>query len=98
MDLGQPGSGSRAASIKAPGHHVVSLIDSGDDSDLNDALLMAQRGNGVNVPGLEILDASEESGDEHDDDNDSWDGVESIFEDSLEELGDESLFDNGEHL
>ncbi|KAH8809910.1 SIR2-domain-containing protein [Hyaloscypha bicolor E] len=91
MDVSQLGSG--AASVKAPGHQVVNLIDSDDDSDLADALLIAQRGSGVNVPGLEVLDASGESGEE-DGSNDDWDDeVESLFEDTLEELGDESLFD-----
>jgi NAD-dependent histone deacetylase SIR2 len=93
MDVNQLGSG--AASVKAPGHQIVNLVDSDDDSDLADALLIAQRGNGVNVPGLEVLDASGESGDEEDDDNEDWDEVESLFEDTLEELGDESLFDRG---
>jgi len=37
MDVSQLGSG--AASVKAPGHQVVNLIDSDDDSDLADALL-----------------------------------------------------------
>jgi NAD-dependent histone deacetylase SIR2 len=95
MDVSQLGSG--AASVKAPGHQIVNLVDSDDDSDLADALLIAQRGNGVNVPGLEVLDASGESGDEEDDDNEDWDEVESLFEDTLEELGDESLFDRGEY-
>ena len=95
MDVSQLGSG--AASGKAPGHQVVNLIDSDDDSDLADSLLIAQRGSGVNVPGLEVLDASGESGDEEDDDNEDWDEVESLFEDTLEELGDESLFDRGEY-
>jgi NAD-dependent histone deacetylase SIR2 len=95
MDVSQLGSG--AASVKALGHQIVNLVDSDDDSDLADALLIAQRGNGVNVPGLEVLDASGESGDEEDDDNEDWDEVESLFEDTLEELGDESLFDRGEY-
>jgi NAD-dependent histone deacetylase SIR2 len=95
MDVSQLGAG--AASVKAPGHQIVNLIDSDDDSDLADALLIAQRGNGVNVPGLEVLDASGESGDEEDEENEDWDEVESIFEDTLEELGDESLFDRGEY-
>lgn len=96
MDVSQLGSG--AASVKAPGHQVVNLIDSDDDSDLADALLIAQRGSGVNVPGLEILDASGESGEE-DGSNASWDDddVESLFEDTIEELGDESLFDKGQY-
>jgi NAD-dependent histone deacetylase SIR2 len=95
MDVSQLGSG--AASVKAPGHQVVNLIDSDDDSDLADALLIAQRGSGVNVPGLEILDASGESG-EDDGSNASWDDeVESLFEDTIEELGDESLFDKGQY-
>jgi NAD-dependent histone deacetylase SIR2 len=95
MDVSQLGSGT--ASVKAPGHQVVNLIDSDDDSDLADALLIAQRGSGVNVPGLEILDASGES-DEEDGSNASWDDeVESLFEDTIEELGDESLFDKGQY-
>jgi NAD-dependent histone deacetylase SIR2 len=99
MDVSQLGAG--AASVKAPGHQIINLVDSDDDSDLADALLIAQRGNGVNVPGLEVLDASGESGDDEDDDdddeNEDWDEVESLFEDTLEELGDESLFDRGEY-
>lgn len=95
MDVSQLGSG--AASVKGSGHQVVNLIDSDDDSDLADALLIAQRGSGVNGPGLEVLDASGESGEE-DDSNDDWDDeVESLFEDTLEELGDEHLFDRGQY-
>lgn len=96
MDVHQLGSG--AAAVKGPGHQIVNLVDSDDDSDLADALLIAQRGNGVKVPGLKLedLDASE-SADEDDEDNDQWDEVESIFEDTLEEMGDESLFEKGEY-
>ena len=95
MDVSQLGAG--ATSVKAPGHQIINLADSDDDSDLADALLIAQRGNGVNVPGLEVLDASGESGDEDDEENEDWDEVESLFEDTIEELGDESLFDRGEY-
>jgi len=95
MDVSQLGSG--APSGKGPGHQVVNLIDSDDDSELADALLIAQRGSGVNVPGLEILDPSGESGEE-DGSNDDWDDeIESVFEDTIEELGDETLFEKGEY-
>jgi len=95
MDVSQLGSG--VPSVKGPGHQVVNLIDSDDDSDLADALLIAQRGSGVNLPGLEVLDASGESGEE-DGSNDDWDDeIESVFEDTIEELGDETLFERGEY-
>jgi hypothetical protein len=80
--------------LKAPAYQVVNL-DSDDDSDLNDALLMAQRVNGVN--GLDALDGSESqvSVGESDGENEEWE-IDSLFEDTIEELGDESLLGGGE--
>jgi NAD-dependent histone deacetylase SIR2 len=83
------------APLKAPAYQVVNL-DSDDDSDLNDALLMAQRVNGVN--GLDALDGSESqvSVGDSEGENEEWE-IDSLFEETIEELGDESLLGGGEH-
>jgi len=97
--------GSSPVVVKVPGPQTVSLLDSDEDSDDNALLQQAQRVNGVNgVPGLEVLDASDQSGDDEDEDeeedeeNDRFD-LESFFEETLEELGDEQLkeLENGEY-
>jgi hypothetical protein len=91
MDVSRVGAGH--VPVKAAVHQVVKL-DSDDESEIEDALLGQPRVNGVNGVngGFEALEAPSESADDEDGDNDEWE-VESLFEDTLEELGDESLFD-----
>lgn len=77
---------------RAPGIPAIEL-PSDDDSSDDAHLVMHPRVNGVNgVHDLDALDASE--GDENSEDG--WDEVESLFEDTIEEMGDEHLFDGGE--
>ena len=87
-----PRLGSGQPTIKVPDMNVHDLT-SEDESDVDDALLTVHpRVNGVNGPqALDALDASEGE----DDSSDGWD-VESIFEDTIEEMGDEHLFNGGE--
>ena len=73
---------------------IVLDLTSDDESDDNAHLTIHPRVNGVNgVHDLAALDGSE--GEENTDDE--WD-VESLFEDTIEEMGDENLFDGGELL
>ena len=91
MDATRLGSGQ--PTIKVSDMNVHDLT-SEDESDVEDALLTIHpRVNGVN--GAQTLDALDASEDEEDS-NDGWD-VESLFEDTIEEMGDEHLFDGGEH-
>lgn len=92
MDAARLGSGQ--PTIKLPDMDVVDLSE--EDSDVEDALLTAYpRVNGVNgTPDLDALDAYE--GEEQD--SDDYSDVESLFEDTIEEMGDEHLFDGGEYL
>jgi hypothetical protein len=91
MDATRLGSGHPA--IKVPDMNIQDLT-SEDESDIDDALLTVDpRVNGVNgVHDLDALDASEDD----EDSDDGWD-AESLFEDTIEEMGDENLFDGGEH-
>ncbi len=93
MDISRLGSGQ--ASVKMPGAQIIDL-DSDSDNDIADALVTAQRVGISGVNELEALDVLEESADEEDADSTTWDEVESLFEDTLEEMGDESLYDAGE--
>lgn len=74
---------------------VVDLL-SDQESDIADGLV--SRYPRVNVEGLESLDESEDglSSSAEDDDNEEWE-VESLFEDTLEEMGDEHLFEGGKY-
>ncbi|KAE8440895.1 hypothetical protein EG329_006341 [Mollisiaceae sp. DMI_Dod_QoI] len=92
MDISRLGSGQ--ASVKMPGAQIIDL-DSESDNDIADALVTAQRVGISGVNELEALDVLEESADEEDADSTTWDEVESLFEDTLEEMGDESLYDAG---
>lgn len=64
-----------------------------EESDLDDAVLAAlPRVNGVDPE----LDSDEDgSGGEDEDSNEEWE-MESLFEDTLEEMGDDLLFKGGE--
>lgn len=75
---------------RVPGNPAIVLdLTSDDESDDNAHLTMHPRVNGVNgVHDLAALDGSE--GEENSDDE--WD-AESLFEDTIEEMGDEHLFD-----
>jgi NAD-dependent histone deacetylase SIR2 len=92
MDAARLGSGQ--PTIKGPSVNIVDL-SSEDESDLEDALIThprVNRPNGAN--GLDAPDASEDE--DEDSENEDWE-IESLFEDTLEEMGDEHLFDGGEH-
>jgi NAD-dependent histone deacetylase SIR2 len=80
------------ASVNGAGYNVVNLV-SEEESDVEDELLGVPRVNGVDA----LVGSDEESDDEDDEDNGDWE-IESIFEDTIEELGDEHLFDGGEHF
>ena len=80
------------ASIKGAGYNVVDLA-SEEDSDIENDLVGLPRVNGVDA----LAESEEETGDEDEEDNADWE-IESIFEDTIEELGDEHLFGGGEHL
>ncbi len=89
--------------VKAPVAQVIKLDDSDDEKDIADALILAQRGNGVKhfeAPTLEYDSESADEKDEIDDalsnDGDAWD-LQSVIEleGSLEEIGDESLSGGG---
>jgi|SRR5687768_3783084 NAD+-dependent protein deacetylase SIR2 len=98
------GVGTRQSEVTTHERQVITLDSSDDEYDLQDALV-TPRVNGVSaaVNGLKVelepLDASDESDDEDgvegEDENDDWE-IDSLFEDTLEELGDENLFDGGE--
>lgn len=68
---------------------AIELTSESDSSDVDADLVIHPRVNGVND--IHDLDALESDGSE-----DSWDDVESLFEDTIEEMGDEHLFDGGE--
>ena len=73
---------------------IVHDLISEDESDDNAHLIIHPRVDGVNgVHDLATLDGSE--GDENSEDE--WD-VESLFEDTIEEMGDEHLYEGGELL
>ena len=88
-----PQSGFDHASAKVPGHQIVNL-DSDDNSSTNDALLTVQRVNGVNR--LEALGDSEQSDEDDEGETGEWE-LDSRFEDTIEELGDEGLLGNGKY-
>lgn len=88
MDVSRLSSGP--ASVKMPGAQVIDLDSSDSESSIVDALA-AKR---VGVSGVNGIDLGVEgSGDE--DEEEDWDEVESMLEETLEEMGDESLFDAG---
>ena len=95
MEAARLGSGQ--PTIKLPSMNVVDLSEDESEVDVDNALLTAHpRVNGVNgVPDLDALDGSEDE--EQYSDNDEWE-VESLFEDTIEEMGDEHLFDGGEQF
>jgi hypothetical protein len=74
--------------------HPVDDLPS-EESDLDDAVLAAlPRVNGADP----LLDSGEDdSGAEDEDSNDEWE-MESLFEDTLEEMGDDLLFKGGEKV
>jgi NAD-dependent histone deacetylase SIR2 len=72
---------------------TIELVSESDSDDLDAHLVMHPRVNGVN--GVHDLDALDTEGDESED---GWDDIESLFEDTIEEMGDEHLFDGGESL
>lgn len=74
--------------------HPVEDLPS-EESDLDDAVLSAlPRVNGVDP----LLDSGEDdSGAEDSDSNEEWE-MESLFEDTLEEMGDDMLFKGGEKV
>jgi hypothetical protein len=79
--------------MKVPSLNIVDFSD--EESDIENALLAVHpRVNGVNgAQELNALDESEEE--EQESDDDGWD-AESLFEDAIEEMGDEHLFNGGE--
>ena len=72
--------------------HLVNDLP-GEESDLDDAVLAAlPRVNGVDP----LIDSGEDgSGGEDEDSNEEWE-LDSLFEDTLEEMGDDMLFKGGE--
>jgi hypothetical protein len=72
--------------------HLVNDLP-GEESDLDDAVLAAlPRVNGVDP----LIDSGEDdSGGEDEGSNEEWE-MESLFEDTLEEMGDDLLFNGGE--
>ena len=89
--------GSGQPTIRLPSMNVVDFSEDESDVDVDNALLTVHpRVNGVNgAPDLDALDDSEDE--EQYSDNDEWE-VESLFEDTIEEMGDEHLFDGGERF
>jgi hypothetical protein len=70
---------------------VVNIEDfSSDDSDGDAPLGLHPRVNGSGLHDLDALDPSEDD----EDSNDEWD-IESLLEDTIEEMGDEHLFAEG---
>ena len=69
---------------------IVQGLSSDEDDSQHTHLAVHPRLNGVN--GVHDLDTLEGSGDSQDE----WDDSESLFEDTIEEMGDEHLFDGGE--
>lgn len=92
MDASRLGSGP--PTTKVPDLKVQEL-SSEEESDIENALLAAvhPRVNGAN--GVHDLDALDDSG-VGEDSQDGWDDADSLFEDTIEEMGDEHLFDGGE--
>lgn len=84
MEVSRLSSGQ--ASVKMPGAQVIDL-----DSDIEpsiDALEMKR----VGISGVNGIDLGvEESGDEDEEEGADWSEVESLYEDTLEEMGDEHL-------
>jgi NAD-dependent histone deacetylase SIR2 len=78
---------------KTAGLKTVDLSE--EESEVDDALLATLL---PRVNGIDALDDSEQEAlaEEEEDSNDEWE-IESLFEDTLEEMGDEHLFDGGEH-
>jgi hypothetical protein len=73
--------------------HQADDLSTGE-SDLDDAVLPLPRVNGVDP----LIDSEEESSaDEDDDSNEEWE-LDSLFEDTLEEMGDEHLLEGGENF
>jgi hypothetical protein len=91
MDATRLGSGQ--PTVMLPDMNILDVSE--DESDVDDAhLTLHPRVNGVN--GTHDLDALEASEGEYDSD-DGWE-ADSIYEDTIEEMGDEHLFDGGEYL
>ncbi|CZR60989.1 related to sirtuin 5 and related class III sirtuins (SIR2 family) [Phialocephala subalpina] len=98
MDVSRLGSGQ--ASVKTmPGAQIIDL-DSDSETEVADALETARRvgipiSSGVND--FEALVGNVEQSPDEDEDGESadWSEVESLFEDTLEEMGDESLYNAG---
>ena len=76
-------------------YQVVDLL-SDQESDIADGLVSGYPR--VNINELEDLDASEDglTSSIEDEENEEWE-VESLFEDTLEEMGDEHLFEGGRY-
>jgi NAD-dependent histone deacetylase SIR2 len=92
MDTGRLSLG-RVATKKTAGHKVAEVPE--EESDSDDVLLATAlpRVNGVAA----LVDSDEDGfGEEDEDSNDEWE-IDSLFEDTLEEMGDEHLFEGGEH-
>jgi hypothetical protein len=84
---------SGPASVKMPPAQVIVDLDSDSESSIKDALVAQRVGiSGVNGNDLEV----EGSGD--DEEEDDWDEVESMLEETLEEIGDEVLHNAGKSL
>ena len=79
---------------------IVHDLTSEDESDDDDAHLTihprVNGANGASANGVHDL-ASFDGSESEQNTEDEWD-VESLFEDTIEELGDENLFDGGELL
>jgi hypothetical protein len=90
MDAARLGSGQ--PTVKGPGVNIVNIPSEDDESDLEDALVADPRANGVK--GLDELDASEDEAEGSE--SEGWE-IDSLFESTLEEMGDENLFHGGEY-
>lgn len=93
MDLNQ--LGPEQDPLKGPGYEVLDLVS--DDESLIEGETSYSRVNGVVLQGGSLDDSEEELEAEEDGENGEWE-VDSLFEDTLEEMGDEHLFDGGEPL
>ena len=95
MDTTQLAAGQ--VPLKPSSHEIVDLL-SDRDSDTEDALLASEpRVNGVNgVNGLPpLLDSQDDEDDDEINTEDEWE-IDSMYEDTIEEMGDEHLFEGGE--